>query len=257
MIRHRTAERIDDRLFFFFLFSNCIYLFIESCLEKKGRIIHSNDLTWCRYFEAASTFLFCQILWQPRHDDVNRLSNVAWWVSFRLFSFLVTWDECFTYLDVVVCLFVVQLSSPSSSFSWLDLVLLPVVQQPQGICRLILIPRPPSETQNPPVRRRRTQSDGQIYLTTMIMMCRTCGWRVFQLLDAGGEIHLDWQWHRRGWYRNTSRFTHRDRMGFEFSFVFLMSSKFEKRTVELRKSFRDHPSVWGMMVKQLFLSFFF
>jgi hypothetical protein len=122
---------------------------------------------------------------------------------------------------------------------------------------LILIPRPPSETQNPPVRRRRTQSDRQIYLTTMIMMCRTCGWRVFQLLDAGGEIHLDWQWHRRGWYRNTSRFTHRDRMGFEFSFVFLMTSKFEKRTVELRKSFRDHPSMWGMMVKQLFLSFFF
>lgn len=175
MIRHRTAERIDDRLFFFFLFSNCIYLFIESCLEKKGQIIHSNDLTWCRYFEAASTFLFCQILWQPLHDDVNRLSNVAWWVSFRLFSFLVTWDKCFTYLDVVVCLLLYNcrhhhllsldwtLSSFRSSSSRREFV------------DWFSIPVPPSETQNPPVRRRRTQSDGQIYLTTMIIDVRmTC-----------------------------------------------------------------------------------
>ena len=38
--------------------------------------------------------------------------------------------------------------------------------------------------------------------------------------------------------------THRDRMRFEYSFVFLMSSKFEERTVEFRKSFRGHPSMW-------------
>ena len=96
-----------------------------------------------------------------------------------LFSFLVTWDECFTYLYVVVCLLLynchhhhllLSLDWPLSSFR--------SSSSRREFVNWFWIPSPPSETQNPPVRRRRTQSDGQIYLTKMIMMCRTCGWRI-------------------------------------------------------------------------------
>lgn len=140
-----SSYRGKDRWQTLFLFSFFkLYLFIYRVLSRKKRA--NNPFKW---------FDMMSIFWGSVHIFV--LSNFVTTaprrresiVKCRLVGFIQTvllpshlrW---MFHLFRRCCLFVVvQLSSPSSSFSWLDLVLLPVIQQPQGICRLILNSRPP------------------------------------------------------------------------------------------------------------------